>query len=113
MTTEQPRPGVPVLPKTKILSLRNSGAEYEDDLQAACEWGANEQLRLCVEWVSEYCSMYSSDTLPEDALQSVMRPKPPSIKQQALEALSRMDRMPTTADAATIRRALEALPDDC
>ena len=36
-------------------------------------------------------------------------PKPPSLKQQALEAL---DRMPQQNETETIRRALEALPND-
>ena len=40
------------------------------------------------------------------------KPKPPSLKEQALEALERMDQLPTTEDKSTIRRALEALPND-
>ena len=39
------------------------------------------------------------------------RPKPPSLKEQALEALDRMDQLPTAEDQRTIRRALEALPE--
>jgi hypothetical protein len=40
-----------------------------------------------------------------------VRPKPPSLKDQALEALERMEQFPTTEDKFTIRRALEALND--
>ena len=39
------------------------------------------------------------------------RPKPPSLKEQALEALDRMDQLPTAEDQRIIRRALEALPE--
>lgn len=39
------------------------------------------------------------------------RPKPPSLKELALEALDRMDQLPTAENQHTIRRALEALDD--
>ncbi len=40
------------------------------------------------------------------------RPKPPSLKQQALEALDHiLNNSSTELGASTIRRALEALPD--
>ena len=37
--------------------------------------------------------------------------KPPSLKEQALEALDRMDQFPTADDQHIIRRALEQLND--
>ena len=40
------------------------------------------------------------------------RPKPPSLKEQALAILSQGNRIPTAEDWDTIRRALEALPND-
>lgn len=40
------------------------------------------------------------------------RPEPPSLKEQALAILSQGNRIPTAEDWDTIRRALEALPND-
>jgi len=45
-------------------------------------------------------------------LRSARRPKPPSLKEQALKALERMqDQYPRLGNTKTIRRALEALND--
>jgi len=44
-------------------------------------------------------------------LRAARRPKPPNLKEQALEALERMDQFPTTEDKVTILRALEQLND--
>ncbi len=38
-------------------------------------------------------------------------PEPPSLKEQALEALDRMDQFPTFQDMHIIREALETLPE--
>jgi hypothetical protein len=39
------------------------------------------------------------------------RPKPPSLKEQALKALDAVDSFGNEGDRDTIRRALEALPE--
>ena len=82
----------------------------------AAQWGANQELEACCEWL---------DTQPEwrDALRTARRPKPPSLKEQAIAALSEMSIEPclindvdvnaaVCAKYNTIRRALEALPND-
>jgi hypothetical protein len=106
-TVTSARPGRPTLPRHELSRLSHSPHSFENSLQDACDWGADEQLRLCMEWLE---LEYPGQLIGRD-LQPAMRPSPPSLKQQALEALSRMDQLPTTADAATIRLALEALPD--
>jgi hypothetical protein len=76
----------------------------------AAQWGADQELEACCEWLE--CNYnYPQVNHP---LRAARRPKPPSLKEQALEAL---EALPTpagqvTADRlATIRRALEALDD--
>lgn len=72
----------------------------------AARWGADQELEACREWLNDDVGEpYASD------LRAARRPKPPSLKEQALEALDRMDQLPTAEDQHIIRRALESLPD--
>ena len=76
----------------------------------AAQWGANQELEACCEWLE--CNYnYPQVNHP---LRAARRPEPPSLKEQALEALAALPTPagPATADRlATIRRALEALPE--
>lgn len=72
--------------------------------------GADAQLRRDEKWlVEEAVSLKWANEL-----RAAMRPKPPSLKQQALEQLSQLDfgAPPQPEQLITIRRALEGLPDD-
>ena len=81
----------------------------------AAQWGADQELEACVNWLD--------DTDCEDPqevaqrLRATRRPKPPSLKEQALGALGRFNtNTHTRADEMTqdfdlIRLALEALDD--
>ena len=75
----------------------------------AAKWGADQELRACCEWVGNVAIVQIADNL-----RAARRPKPPSLKEQALEAL---EALPTpagqvTADRLdTVRRALEQLPN--
>ena len=72
----------------------------------AAQWGADIELKAC-------CALMDDWGLEESDLRAARRPKPQSLKEQALEALERMhDTCLMTWDNDTIRRALEALPDD-
>ena len=74
----------------------------------AAQWGADQELEACCEWfVRDW-----TDIETADKLRDARRPKPPSLKEQALEALSSKHVAVPPVLAATIRRALEALPDD-
>ena len=69
----------------------------------AAQWGADTELEAC-------CALLEvSDDNARDFLQSTRRPKPPSLKEQALQALDCC-----SCDEADswklIRRALEQLP---
>ena len=75
----------------------------------AARWGADQELEACCEWfVRDW-----TDIETADKLRAARRPKPPSLKEEALEALERMhDTCLMTLDNDIIRRALEALPND-
>jgi hypothetical protein len=79
----------------------------------SARWGADQELEACVKWVSEYCPYFGDYPLPEDKLRAARRPKPPTLKEQALKALHTsvdLDEFPKQYDI--IRTALEALPND-
>jgi len=92
------------------------GAFYELEavVTQAARWGADQELDACRLWVSENCDIYSAVELIQSR-----RPKPPSLKELALEALASADGADhpvvatvLTADQhALIRRALEQLDD--
>jgi hypothetical protein len=77
----------------------------------AAQWGADQELEACCEWLLADFDYVPVCCLIED-LRAARRPKPPTLKKQALEALERMhDTCLMTWDNDTIRRALEALPE--
>ncbi len=71
----------------------------------AAQWGADQELEACRLWVSENCDIYSAVELIQSR-----RPKPPSLKEQALKALLKIGRI-DSALYSVIRDALESLPD--
>ena len=83
-----------------------SSSELDLATQAA-RWSADQELEACVEWIQTYRhSLLAAD------LRGVRRPKPPSLKERALEALETEGNGLSVTAASVIRRALEALPDD-
>jgi len=75
---------------------------------AAAQWGADQELKACCELLRQFGF---NETLSR--LQRVRRPKPPSLKAQALSAIdTAVADYHLSADAANVvRRALEQ-PDD-
>jgi len=74
----------------------------------AARWGADQELAMCI---AEVCESYG-DVLAE-LLRTARRPKPPSLKQQAIAALQQVEAdFKLGGSGDTIRRALEALPND-
>jgi hypothetical protein len=73
-------------------------------IAAAFQAGADQELEACCEWL-----MYEND---RQGLRVRRRPKPPSLKEQALDAHNRMMAGEETQDDwAIVRRALEQLDD--
>jgi len=80
----------------------------------ASQWGADQELEACCEYVYERLKLTTIACIAQE-LRAARRPKPPSLKEQALTALKQYTTGKTilTNDSVdTIRRALEALPDD-
>ena len=87
---------------------------YEHIANQAARWGADQELEACCKWMLETELAMSGDI---EVLQNSRRPKPPSLKKQALAALKRqavrsVPSLVATEDCDTIRLALEALPND-
>ena len=74
----------------------------------AAQWGSDRELEECCEWLNGDKPYEQSHP---KMLRAARRPKPPSLKEQALEALERSSTH-ADGDRDTIRRALEALPND-
>ena len=90
--------GTPVVP----------GEACTDLATRAAQWGADQEIEACCEWLK-------ADGYPGTVIdiRAARRPKPPSLKAQALAALNVIeDKMlgPTTEEIL-IRKALEALPE--
>ena len=77
----------------------------------AARWGADQELEACYEWVTRVLHMPGSAI----CLREERRPEPPSLKEQALTALSEADQGLNESEwqqrSDTIRRALEQLDD--
>ena len=75
----------------------------------AAQWGADRELEACCEWF--ICDWTDIETA--DKLRAARRPKPPSLKEQALALVEQHEDgwRPSPKDWDTIRRALEQLPD--
>jgi len=80
----------------------------------AAEWGADYELEACCEYVYERLKLTTIACIAQN-LRAARRPKPPSLKEQALDA---WDRLRNEAwceeidhDLNFIRRALESIND--
>ena len=83
----------------------------EEDLAArGAQWGADQELEACL---ANIHTMYGKDKA--DWLRAMRRPKPPSLKKQALLQLDTLNADLAMhgrgCDLSQIRRALEALPE--
>ena len=110
----------PITPPPELVQQWLDNARAKESCQSwmtevatqAANWGANEELEACCEWVCCETTAFAAHLL------AARRPKPPSLKEQALHALKNADGADypvvatvLTADQhALIRRALEQLP---
>ena len=105
----------PITPPPELVEEWACMLEHRSDADVftkAVQWGSDQELRACcveVAWLA------SSETARR--MRERRRPKPPSLKEQALTALHAVatganDIREQHQDLDTIRRALEALPND-
>ena len=103
-------------PECRLTYDEFTGESVESLATKAARWGADQELEAC-------CALLLQEGAwpwPEEVarLRDARRPKPPSLKEQALEALEvEDDAMPLRSLERgerfdLIRRALEALPND-
>lgn len=118
--TDQPiAPGLPGLSEDDLVKLSiKSGYgptpggdrwhECLDLARAAYQRGADDQLGACAVWLEVGPFRLDPRLIPAE-MRNAMRPKPPSLKEQALAILD--DCNLDAAHENTLRRALEALPE--
>lgn len=78
----------------------------QDALVQAARWGANQELEACHKWLIGKGSVYATQ------LRTARRPKPPSLVEMAMEAMTKIeDNVATYLDSSVVRRALERLQE--
>lgn len=96
--------------RRKITMVTLSRERLQEIADRSAQWGSDQELEACCEWLKDKEWIH-----PEFGaeLHDFRRPKPPSLKEQALQALKRAEEgwRPIPDDCDTIRRALEMLPD--
>ena len=88
--------------------IETMGADVPAILLEAAQWGANQELEACCEWLEQKGFAFV------DELRAARRPNPLSLKEQALALLNHDPaNQPFLSDKGIdiIRRALEQLPD--
>jgi hypothetical protein len=85
----------------------------------AAQWGADQELDACCDWFQEFYKTESWVKHDLKHFRDARRPKPPSLREQALQAAQRFyanghedcNDEEVKDDFDIIRRALESLPD--
>jgi hypothetical protein len=113
----------PITPPPELVRKWMERTEYDEDTwfyesyiaERAAQWGADRQLEADAEWLDQNSldAPHLTITPTGKGLVEAMRPKPPSLKEQALALVEQHEDgwRPSPKDWDTIRRALEALPD--
>ena len=106
----------PITPPPELVQqLRLSSGTWLDQITNAYQAGADQELEACVNWLADPCAA-DMPSLASD-LRYSRRPKPLSLKEQAYDAYwvlryGHGGDINETQKWNTIRRALEALPND-
>ena len=95
-----------------IKGWRTNGLYERNIANFAAQWGADQELKACCEWLQARISEGWNPCHLED-LRNSRRPKSPSVKEQALLAINTAfaDGRLSLAVSNVVRRALEALPE--
>jgi hypothetical protein len=79
-------------------------------IRAAYAAGADQELEACCEWLKNQTLCGHRELIP--SLRRLRRPKPPSLKEQALEQMEVLESHGAAlCNLGVLRRALEALDD--
>ena len=109
MTNQHPITPPPELVREWQREANHNEAMFPQVATFAAQWGADQELDACCEWLDERAVLNGSTALRADR-----RPKPPSLKEQALRELGDVYNDEKIDDHAydTIRRALEESTND-
>ena len=98
----------PIIPSTNLLDqwlMDDTLGNWRGIAIQAAQWGADQELEACCEWIPQ------KTPWDVEQLRAARRPKPPSLKEQALAILNDCSDRLDGAHENIIRRALEALDD--
>jgi hypothetical protein len=97
----------PITPPPELVEqwMQDHAIKYDLARQAA-QWGADQELDACCEWLQD--PDLNVDTYK---LRAARRPKPQSLKEMALEALDEEQAELSIQNYKLIRSVLESLPD--
>jgi hypothetical protein len=103
----------PITPPPELVQqwIKTSGYKIapewlNDVIQKGVQYGADQELEACIEWMQRYWGL-DGQAIPR--LRAARRPKPPSLKEQALQVLEDVNL--DSVHYNTIRRALEQIND--
>ena len=100
----------PITPPPELVEQRwnkpQVGGDFAQEFAAFfARWGADQELEACCEW------LHSKGSPNAPHLRTARRPKPPSLKDQALEILGYPKDFWSQEEVDTIHRALEQLDE--
>ena len=102
----------PIIPSTALLDEWCMDPELDGwrlIATQAAQWGSDQELEACKQYMHDQ-DWFMSPTLRMAQLHNARRPKPPTLKEQALEALELVQQRTTDPNIIEpIRRALETL----
>jgi hypothetical protein len=106
---------LPITPPPELFAewLREARLNHDDKSRTvvamvadrAAQWVADQELEACREWLNR-CGFYQTS----NHLRATRRPKPPSLAEQGMKALSK-GCFPSDDEIATIRTALTRLAE--
>jgi hypothetical protein len=111
MTTEHPIIPPPELALQWINEYLNEhpeGVDVEVLVVSAAQWGADQELLACGNYLKQ-CAAWEEEDVTE--FYNYRRPRPLSLKEQALAELAEWENVMDIAPDSPIRRALEQLDD--
>ena len=111
MTNQHPITPPPELERQWSTQYIETPMSFADLVNEVARWGADQELEACCLVLDngEHAASYGChDGI---SLRAARRPKPLSLKEHALDELTSAERL-YPADWSSIRKALEALPND-
>jgi len=105
-----------ITPPPKLVQQWVEQYENGEDIQplfySIFQDGANQELEACCKILQNCPGVLTENgyELADELIRAARRPKPPSLKEQALTEIDALENM-GACNSNTIRRALEALPE--